>query len=219
MYDAAPEFLKEDFAFSYSFGSEFVLRLFEQGGFSAVDDAYLNPPLSTEHILHPERYPDDPPASVFIPDFSAMPGWRLREIDRGVVGEWYSYLILAKGREESFRIDEDQALEAAEGWGGDAYAVYLDDVNGRVLLVVQWQWDTTEDAAEFNGALETYGRLRWGDTTEEINSSTLVWESTPDGAVMIQHGGAVTSWVIAPDRGAAERLLQSLVQGEFAGAN
>jgi hypothetical protein len=217
IYDTAPEFLKEDIAFPYSFGSEFVLHLFEQGGYEVIDAAYFNPPVSTEQILHPERYPDDSPISVFMPDHSALPGFRLREVERGVVGEWYTYLILAKGREETFRIDESQALKAAEGWGGDAYAVYLDDISGKIVLAVQWQWDTTRDANEFADALDTYGRLRWGEPTEELNSSTLIWQDTPDGAVIIQRGELTTSWVIAPNRDTANRLLQSLTQAEFAG--
>lgn len=217
VYDSAPEFLKEDMAFPYSFGSEFVLDLFEQGGYGKIDGAYYNPPISTEQILHPNKYPNEKPISVFIPDHSTLPGFRLREIDRGVVGEWYTYLILAKGRDETFRIDEDQALKAAAGWGGDAYAVYLDDIGGRIVLVVEWQWDTTRDADDFTEALKTYGRLRWGDPTEEINSSSLIWENSADGAVIIQRSGITTSWVIAPTRETADRLLQTLAQGEFAG--
>ena len=124
IFDSAPAFLQEDFLFAYSQGLEFVQSLYDEGGFSAVDAAYLNPPLSTEQILHPDRYPDDIPTRLDLPDFSENLGEGWEEIDRNSLGEWYTYLLLAKAYDPSFRINEDQAKISAEGWGGDQYLVY-----------------------------------------------------------------------------------------------
>jgi len=47
-----------------------------------VDAAYADVPVSTEQILHPERYPDDRPASVELADFTHLLGDGWEEIDR-----------------------------------------------------------------------------------------------------------------------------------------
>ena len=49
--------------FPYLRGMVFCAKLTNDGGWKAIDEAYRNPPLSTEQILHPEKYrakPDSP---------------------------------------------------------------------------------------------------------------------------------------------------------------
>ena len=75
VYDAAPAYMKEDFLFPYTLGYDFVQGLIEQGDWAAVDAAYRNPPVTTEMILHPEKYPDDKPVTVEMPDLAAVFGW------------------------------------------------------------------------------------------------------------------------------------------------
>jgi len=213
IYDLAPEFIKEDFAFSYIAGVEFTLRLFQRDGFTAIDAAFADPPVSTEQIMHPEKYPDDQPFEVFLPDFNAVLDLDLRELDRGMVGEWYTYLILAKGRDPSFRLPDAQARKAAGGWGSDAYAVYQDDTSGEIYLAVQWVWDTRSDADDFFQAFEDYCTFRWGKPNEKLNNHIFIWEDTAEGAVITRQDGLDAGWVIAPDRQTADLLLQSLSEG------
>jgi len=67
IYDTAPDFLREDFIFPYIYGQTFVEYLYNLGGWEAINDAYRNVPVSTEQILHPERYPADHPEIVEFP--------------------------------------------------------------------------------------------------------------------------------------------------------
>ena len=49
--------------FPYFRGMVFCAKLDQRGGWAAIDEVYRNPPLSTEQILHPEKYrakPDFP---------------------------------------------------------------------------------------------------------------------------------------------------------------
>lgn len=219
VYDAAPEFIKEDFGFSYTAGVEFVLNLFKKGGYTEIDNAYAEPPVSTEQIMHPAKYPFDTPVNVFMPDLAAGLGLNAREIDRGVIGEWYTYLLLGKGRSQSIRLSEAQARQAANGWGGDAYVVYQDNASGNVLLAARWVWDTSDDVVDFFASFKDYGKLRWGQPDVGSQSNTLVWSNTPDGTVIFQSGGLGTAWVIAPDGETAGLMLQSLSEGAHAGLN
>ncbi len=198
VYDATPYYLQQDLLFAYQYGLEFVQSLYDVDDFAAVDEAFRNPPVSTEQILHPERYPDDLPVEVTLPDLSPALGAGWREIDSNVMGEWSTYMILTAGYEESLRMDAGDAADATEGWGGDAYAIYRNDANQQTALVLRSRWDTRQDLNEFWNAMKAYGRLRWG-TVNRSDSNELVWSETADGAVLVYRNAEEVVWIIAPD--------------------
>jgi hypothetical protein len=82
--------------FPYMSGMEFAQSLFDRGGWDAIDAAYANPPVSTEQILHPDRYPADQPVTVELPDLQSVLGDGWTELYTNVLGEWYTYLILSQ---------------------------------------------------------------------------------------------------------------------------
>jgi hypothetical protein len=204
VYDSAPDYMKEDFMFPYDAGQKFVEHLYNQGGWDVVDAAYADVPVSTEQIMHPERYPNDKPATVELADFTTALGDSWAEIDRGVMGEWYTYLILAKGIDSSFRLNEDTARAAAEGWGGDAYAAYYNEQSDETVLVLSYEWDTLSDADEFASALTQYGTLRFGQPASSDASQTA-WDYAGGYSIFHQSGQAAL-WVIAPSQAAAEAV-------------
>ena len=206
VYDSAPEFLQQDFTFPYDKGVYFVLEFYQKGGYAAVDKLYQDPPVSTEQILHPERYPDDKPVKIELPDYGAALGTDWEEIDRNTVGEWYACLILAFGDQPDTRLDEDEALRASEGWGGDGYVVYSKAQPGQTALVYVSQWDSKSDAREFWLGFQQYARQRWGNP-DASNADQLSWASTPDGAVLLRRNAdGQVLWVIAPDAAAVNQL-------------
>jgi hypothetical protein len=209
VYDSAPEFMKEDLLFPYTTGQAFVQHLFDQGGWEAVDAAYDDVPVSTEQIMHPERYPDDKPVKVELADFTSALGDGWQEIDRGVMGEWYTYLILAKGIDSSFRLNEDTAPTAAEGWGGDSYTAYYNEQSDETVLVLSYEWDTLSDADEFASALIQYGTQRFGQpASSDVSQTTWIYTG---GYSIFQQAGQATLWVIAPSQAAAEAVWAEIV--------
>ena len=218
VFDTAPAFLQEDFIFPYRQGVDFVLALFEAGGFARIDEAYGDPPVSTEQILHPERYPDDRPVPVDLPDLSNTLGRELRELDRGVMGEWYTYLILARGVRQASQIPDDQAALAAEGWGGDSYAVYWDEAAGQPVVVLSTVWETAGEAQEFYAAFKAYGTANWGNPVQTRGTDELNWDLAGDGTSVFIRDGAETLWVVAPSSADVQLLLQSLSVSESVGA-
>lgn len=218
VFDTAPAFMQEDFMFPYTYGVEYVWFLYEQDGFSAIDQAYVVPPVSTEQILHPERYPDDKPVPVEIPDLTDVLDRTIRELDRGVMGEWYTYLILGFGVDSNARLAEHEAIEAAAGWGGDAYAIYWDESSNLPVVVLYSTWDTTGDAEEFYNAFKNYGTLHWGNPDIAAGSGDITWETSEDGTVIFSLAGDQTAWVIAPTTADAQTILQTLSVGNLVGA-
>jgi hypothetical protein len=210
VYDSAPDYMKEDFMFPYDAGQKFVEYLHDQGGWAAVDAAYADVPVSTEQIMHPERYPDDKPVPVELADFTSTLGDGWEEIDRGVMGEWYTYLILSKGVDTAFRLDAGTASASAEGWGGDAYAAYYNEQSGEDVFVLSYMWDTLNDADEFASALVQYGTQRFGQPDSNQADQTA-WAYT-GGYSLFRQAGQATYWVIAPNQAAAEAVWAEMGQ-------
>src|SRR3990172_9433251 len=209
VFDSAPAFMREDFLFPYSYGQLFVEHLYKQGGWDSVDQAYHNQPVSTEQILHPDRYPADRPVPVDLPDLTPALGDGWREIDRGAMGEWYTYLILAEGLDPARRLKQLEAQTASEGWGGDAYVVYYNDQIKATALILQSIWDSAREADEFSQAFEKYASARF-DTPTGTQASLKIWDS-PDSSNLFRKNGVETTWILAPDSSTAQAIYDTLV--------
>jgi len=152
--------------FPYLAGTDFTSRLYATGGFGAVDEAWADPPISTEQILHPEKYWDeaarDLPRRVTIPDLSKQlgAGWSLAS--RGTLGELGLASLTGA---PPLDLASPEVLQparwtsgAAAGIGGDLYHHY---VNGaRSVTVLATVWDTERDAVEFQDGIVTLPRKR-----------------------------------------------------------
>ncbi len=201
-YEAAPGFLKEDFLFPYTTGYDFVERSFLDGGWAAVDALYADPPTSTEQILHPGRYPEDVPIRLLVPEVLESLGPEWREMDRDVLGEWFTLLTLKEF------LPEQQAQTAAEGWGGDYYIALHEDSEGQSVLVLATAWDTVRDAHEFYSAFRDYGDVRFGERT--LSSTTRsIWESRGEWN-SIEIIGDQTLWILAPGSEIGEAVREAL---------
>ncbi|MBN1666840.1 MAG: hypothetical protein JW862_07115 [Anaerolineales bacterium] len=206
--DSAPAFLSEDFLFPYEQGLVFVQYLYDRGGWGSVDRAYRTPPVSTEQILHPAKYPADMPQPVELPDLQMILGERWEELDRNVMGEWYTFLLLAYGRDEAARLDEDQAAAAAAGWGGDAYVVYYQADTQATVMALQTVWDAISEADEFEQAFRQYAQERFGQPVSDT-LGWITWQGA-DGFHAFAITGATTTWILAPDQTTADQVWSAI---------
>ena len=202
VFDSAPAYIQSELTFPYFWGLNFIRTLYLDGGWAAVDTAYQNPPLSSEQILHPERYPKDPPVDLVSPNVSdaLSSGWEKTVHD--VLGEWATRMVL----DEYLPIDE--ASLAAEGWGSDLLLFFYqeeDDVDALVLIT---QWDTMRDAHEFSAAFLDYGLARYGDP-ERPSSTSARWMAE-DGITYFERVSNQTIWIVAPDEYTLEVLQKAI---------
>jgi hypothetical protein len=110
----------------YADGLEFVRYLREhQGGFEGVNAAFRKPPVSTEQILHPEKYVAGEPVQA-LPALAAPPGFT-GEGFRDVMGEEGLRLLFEDWAPAS------DAAAAASDWGGDRLALFAEG-NQRAAL-------------------------------------------------------------------------------------
>jgi hypothetical protein len=151
--EKVPPFLIESFAGIYRTGVAFVHSIHAAGGWAAVDKLYLQyPPVSTEQILHPEKWlTREAPVEINWPSLADHPlfaDWSV--LDQNVTGEyWWRILFNQNGLAA-------EAEEAASGWGGDRYAVLEQQGTGEILVMIRSTWDTVADAGQFAAA---YRRL------------------------------------------------------------
>jgi hypothetical protein len=191
--DAVPSIVRETVTFPYDAGLRFVMALFAQGGWAAVDAAYENPPLSTEQIVHPDRYPDDVPQVVALPPLTDTLGAGWRIVDEDVLGEFALQLYLGN------RIGSEDTERAAEGWGGDRYAVHWREDESAFVLVLRLAWDTVADADEFFNAYVQFAEDRFGSASSSSDAGARNWWFGDDALLLARNGPDETLVVIAPD--------------------
>jgi hypothetical protein len=202
VYDSAPAYMKQDFLFPYQQGFTFVQSLYADRKWKSVDAAYANPPVSTEQILHPEKYPIEKPVMVELPDLTDVLGEGWMEVDRGVIGEWYTSLVLDSGIDSVFQLDSSTAADAAAGWGGDGY-LYYDDANSEAYAFA-WlsAWDGTDEAEEFFTTSKEYGNLRWGTPAAE-GTNKAIWQD----AISMSINDDQVLWIITNDSAAFTKVM------------
>lgn len=155
-FRSAPAVVREALLFSYFKGLVFLLHLTNRDEWTSVDRAFRAPPLSTEQILHPEKFHGevDTPQAITMPALAGVvaPDWT--EIGRDVLGEFQISILLRL----------HWGALAAAGWDGDGYAVFAHR-DGRSALAWYTTWDSEQDAREFAGAYARYAstRLERGD--------------------------------------------------------
>jgi hypothetical protein len=185
-----PPILRESMLFPYIQGLTFVQGLQASGGWSAVNDAFEDPPASTEQILHPEKYTAaEAPIAVALPkDLAASlgSGWKVAFEDS--FGE-FQLAVWLRG---NTAIGAGGANDAAAGWGGDRIAV-VEGPDGAWGVVLRTAWDSAADAAAFEAA-----------------ATPLVAKLASPGSVLPGAGGTERWVVVGSDAATLGRVVGAL---------
>ncbi len=196
--------LREMWYFPYTYGTQFVNFLYERGGWAEVNAAYGSPPVSTEQILHPERYlAGDVPRTVPSVDLSGVLKESWKPVFGGTVGEFALRLFLGEW------LVEPLVLSATRGWGGDALTVYVDE-RGQTLLILHTVWDTPEDAGEFREALESSASARYGSPPVEVGEAELCWAGSEEYCLSWRDDAVVM--VKGPERSLVLSVVRAILQ-------
>ncbi|MDP8957055.1 MAG: hypothetical protein M3N24_08875 [Actinomycetota bacterium] len=150
-----PPFFLQMIIFPYPNGTAFVTEIIERGGTDALNRAFRNPPVSTEQILHPEKYPDDRPRAVNIPNVAPELGRGWKDLEFEEVGEAWLHILL------DLRIGPEESEQAAEGWDGGQYRAWSRGKDTAIIL--DTVWDSEEDAEQFAEAMDEWLGQRVGD--------------------------------------------------------
>ncbi|GAK58273.1 hypothetical protein U27_05246 [Candidatus Vecturithrix granuli] len=188
LFQTVPRYIMDNLLFSYLQGFEFVLRLKQQGHWKVINQAYADLPVSTEQILHPEKYYEarDWPSVIGLPDFAEKySDWRL--LEQNTLGEFNIHLLL-----DGF-LPEEQARLASAGWDGDRFGLYEHTMNGKLFLAWYTIWDTPRDAREF---FEIYAAMlakrHVGHSENQVlgDRITAVTWTTETGTILLELRGS-----------------------------
>jgi hypothetical protein len=154
-----PPFLYAITVWSYTGGMAFVGSLAGRGGQAAVDRAFERFPVSTEQVIHPERFPSDRPQAVDVPDITGALGEAWGDLDAMTVGEEWLRAMLG------LRLDGALADAASAGWDGGVYRAFTDGTH--VVVAMRTAWDSADDAKEFADAVQQFGAAP-GDPAPQV---------------------------------------------------
>jgi len=152
------ETLVELSLFPFVRGAEFIAYAYDLEGWKSVNALYKDLPVSSEQIIHPEKYflIREDPLLLEAPVFSGIPGFEARA--RGTLGEFMFYLLGKRFLDDRF------ARLLSEGWGNDYYEIFEHE-DQRVVVILS-RWDSLQDAKEFfvgikDIAAKKYPAIQW----------------------------------------------------------
>lgn len=183
-----PPLLIETFSFRYRDGARFVEEVRRKNGERGVNELYKRTPLSSEQILHPEKYfQNERPREINLAEGAfTQAGWRL--VTSTPLGEIGTRGVLMAG------ISESTATRAASGWGGDR-AFLFERTGGGSLFIWKTVWDREADAEEFFRAYNETQKARAGTKQAgsliEGNKAQAVWREAGRLVIVRREGEAV----------------------------
>lgn len=146
-----PPFLRELLLYPYTTGLGYVQATQVRSGWVGVNELLRRMPVSTEQILHPEKYAaKETPVPITLPADLATElgsGWTVDLEDTFgelQIGEWL----------QEAGVPASAATAAAAGWGGDRLAV-AEGPAGAWGVVIETTWDSSADASQFADAATT----------------------------------------------------------------
>ncbi len=185
VFDRAPLYLRETLLFPYAQGLLFqhtVIEKLDKAGFAEV---FRRPPVSTQQILHPEKYfagirPVRPP----LPKLEYSGAWRT--FTDGDIGE-LDHAILLK----QYAAEESAGLSAS--WKGGYYRLLENKADKRMALVYASEWADEAAAAKF---FELYRKVlqgKWKTFAVESEAERALAGRGDDGYFLVSREGARVS--------------------------
>jgi hypothetical protein len=181
----APAVLRESLMFPYAAGLEFVAAVRGDKPWSRIDAVFRDPPVSTEQVLHPEKYlSGEKPWKLSAAPLTSLPLYK--EQRRDVLGELMFKVWFGRA------MPEREAEQAAAGWGGDLLVSLTQPGETLPLIAVLSGWDTEKDAEEAEQAaqkliLSLAGKL--GDKLPSPGKTHLFERSSGDRAFAVARRG------------------------------
>jgi hypothetical protein len=174
-----PEFLGRAFSFNYSECPEFVRALHGEGGWPAVDDAYDDPPDTTEQVMHPDKYREGELANTGPPVNlgEQLGGWRL--LDDAQFGEFdvYNWAVTLTHEYTASRL-------AGAGWGSGWVRSYRDEADpSRAIVQLSLGWDSRDDLLEFLGVYDAM-LAGMGAEGEAVSEGNVRWKAPGQEGVL-----------------------------------
>lgn len=214
-----PLVLREGMVFPYMAGLAFVSHFRKHHPWKRIDQMYKKPPLSTEHILHPETYERyERPDEIKVGAIGALSDYTKAYDD--VIGEQGLSIVLRQhaGVPMQKRGDVyapvEKAARAAAGWGGDRFAIYTPpEHSGGVhgtIGVVYTVWDEVADAIEFFDMLSDSMSGISGGKENQATDDRVLFQRADGSEFLAQRKDSTVLLVLEAPKDKADVILEQV---------
>lgn len=137
----ATSYVEREIVAPYIVGTAFVRALRRRGGWSLVDQAWTRSGLTTEQVLHPEKWlASERALDVPVPTFTTLGPTAVR-VATDVRGELGLRLVLESA------VPHAAAVAGANGWGGDSLALVRTGGSGALAWRIRFDDETSAQTA------------------------------------------------------------------------
>lgn len=172
-----PAALERVLLFPYIQGLTFTRRIIREGGFSAINEAFVRPPVTSREILHPEQYMTRAfaPKPLDVKDITESEG-ASSPLFTDTVGEFAIASLLGDALSSQTRGEE-----CAQGWSRDRIGVFKD--GDKRAITWMSEWDTEGEAREFS---ECYREMLKGRYQKDVQAEFLAVTHAKSMRVIIE---------------------------------
>jgi hypothetical protein len=184
VFDSSPLYLRRTLVFPYTQGLLFQNAVVEKLNRAAFAEVFRRPPVSTQQILHPEKYFEhEVPTHPALPRLSAGKGYK--KLTAGTMGELDHALLL-----EQF-LDAKRAAEIAPHWRGGEYALEEKKSEQRVVLEYSAEWENADWARQYFEAYQSVLWKKWRKIEVQMRDDSTFAGHGDDGYFVVRLEGTV----------------------------
>jgi hypothetical protein len=187
VFEGAPLYIRATLIFPYTGGMSFQQAVVDKDDKAAFAEVFQRPPISTQQILHPEKYfagdkpvrPDLPKPPAFLHGYKGLIGGSFGELDHQVLIEQYA--------------GKPAATEIAPHWRGGQYEIIENRKLNRDVLLYASQWEDAEWARKFFDVYRKTMAGKWKKMAVSEETADTVKGRGDDGDFILRLAGSVVT--------------------------
>ncbi len=172
VFESAPLYLKESLLFPYTKGFLFQHAVLMKLGDEGFSEVFRRPPVSSQQILHPEKYFDRTAPST--PKLPSVKWKGSKELVYGTVGEFDHEIMLRQ------YTDAEQS-QAAAAWRGAQFRIVENAERTQAALIYASEWEDEAAARRFFDLYKKVQLGKWKKLEVARDSESEVTGRSEDG--------------------------------------
>jgi hypothetical protein len=188
VFENAPLYLRRSLVFPYTEGMLFQGAVLERDHKRGFAEVFTDPPISTQQILHPDKYfAKVVPTAPALPDphlprgYKGLVGGTMGELEHGILLEQY--------------VGKAEAKEMAPHWRGCRFELRENKKAGRVVLLYAVEWDDDTAAARYFSFYRQVLEKKWKHMVVVADTADRITGTGDDGGFELHRTGAVVTSV------------------------